>query len=586
MAAYIPSEFIQDLLNRIDIVEVIDHRVPLKKAGKNFVACCPFHDEKTPSFSVSAQKQMYYCFGCGQGGDAIKFLIEYDGVNFVEAIEDLARQAGVDVPRQQQQAKKAVTQVVEEIDLYQLLTRVAHHFQAQFKQAADARLAIDYLKQRGITGEIAKKYQVGFAPAGWDHLLKAFPGEAMRTALVASGMVIHNEQGRYYDRYRQRIMFPILDRRGRVVGFGGRVINSDDSPKYLNSPETVVFHKNRELYGLYQALQIQRAPDYLLVVEGYMDVIGLAQYGIYQAVAALGTAISQTHIQLLTRHTRKIIFCMDGDNAGQQAAWRALEVALPILTDEVQVQFLFLPQGEDPDSLIRQQGSEKFLTCMEQAQPLTDYLFEQLLQQTDIQQMEGRAYLIGQLSRFVKNMTAHTLKQLIIERLAQLVHLPVARVTTLLEQGASTKGVISSVNKPVIKSLTPMQLAIALLLQNPGLVTYIDLENVTLAGVGGQLLKEMVEFIRQHPNINTQGLLHQWREAPEAAGLVKLAAWELAIPDSGMAAELMAVLSRLSQEYLQQQVNYLLKQGRQTPLTSEQQEELNRLLQQLKAKSP
>jgi DNA primase len=578
MAVHISSEFIQELLNRVDIVEVIEQRVPLKKAGKSWVACCPFHDEKTPSFNVSATKQLYYCFGCGAGGDVIKFLMDYDRVTFVEAVEELAQHTGMELVRTQVDKTPAHSSTSTQIDLYQLLAQVTRYFQAQFKQSREAATAVEYLQQRGISGEIAKKYQLGFAASGWDNLLKAFPGNAMRDALVASGMVIHNEQGRYYDRYRHRIMFPILDRRGRVVGFGGRVINSEDSPKYLNSPETAIFHKSRELYGLYQILAARRSPEHLLVVEGYMDVIGLAQHGIDNAVAALGTAISATHIQLLSRYTRKIIFCMDGDTAGRQAAWRALEVALPIISDDIRVRFLFLPQGEDPDSLIRQEGAEAFSARIDKAQSLTDYLFEQLLQAADIQQMEGKAQLIIQLGRLVKNMTARTLKQLIIERLAQLVHMPMPRIMALMQ----TETEAATMSPQTLKTLTPMRLAMALLIQHPSLVRYVDLSTAPIHDAGGELFSEIVTFIQQHPNTNTQGILHRWQALPEGRILLKLATWDLAIPDSGVEAEFIAVLRRLGQENLQQQANELLAKARQQQLTAAQQAQLQQLLRQIK----
>jgi DNA primase len=578
MAVHIPPEFIQELLSRVDIVEVIDQRVPLKKTGKSWVACCPFHDEKTPSFNVSATKQLYYCFGCSQGGDVIKFLIDYDRVTFVEAVEELAQHTGMELVRTQSDKAPIRSSTTTQVDLYQLLAQVTRYFQAQFKQSKEAGTAIEYLQQRGISGEIAKTYQLGFAASGWDNLLKAFPGNAMRDALVASGMVIHNEQGRYYDRYRHRIMFPILDRRGRVVGFGGRVIDNEDSPKYLNSPETAIFHKSRELYGLYQILATRRSPDDLLVVEGYMDVIGLVQHGIDNAVAALGTAISATHIQLLTRHTRRIIFCMDGDTAGRQAAWRALELALPIIGDDSQVRFLFLPQSEDPDSLIRQEGAEAFSARINKAQSLTNYLFEQLLQTVDIQQMEGKAQLIMQLGRLLKNMTAQALRQLIIERLAQLVHMPMPRIMALMQTEADAA--TTPYHTP--KTLTPMRSAIALLIQQPSLARYVDLQTLQIHDAGGELFSEIVTFIQQHPNMNTQGLLHRWQDLPEGRILLKLATWERAIPDSGIEDEFIAVLQRLGQESLQRQTNELLAKARQQQLTAAQQTQLQQLLRQLK----
>jgi DNA primase len=348
MAEQIPRDFIDQLLNRVDIVDFIDSRITLrKKSGNNFFACCPFHNEKNPSFSVSQPKQFYYCFGCGAHGNAIDFLMQYDRLNFPEAIEALAKQVGMEVPKQSispQQAEKAAAQQ----SLYELLAQVAKFYQSQLRTH---NRAIEYLKQRGVSGEIAKSFAIGVAPQGWDNLLQKI-GQHAKQALLEVGMLIKKEEGGCYDRFRDRIMFPIHDRRGRIIGFGGRIIDQGE-PKYLNSPETPLFQKGHELYGLYQALQANRQLERIIVVEGYMDVIALFQHDITYAVATLGTATSSSHIERLLRHTAEIIFCFDGDQAGRSAAWRALQVTLPLMRDGIQVRFLFLPEGEDPDSLVR-----------------------------------------------------------------------------------------------------------------------------------------------------------------------------------------------------------------------------------------
>lgn len=344
MKGRIPQHFIDDLLDRIDIVEIIDKRVKLKKSGRNYMACCPFHDEKTPSFSVNGEKQFYHCFGCGAGGNAIGFLIDYERLEFPQAIEALAGHAGLEVPReeltpQQQQQQQQRT------SLYDLMLQATKYFQYQLRNHPDAKKAVKYLKDRGVTGEIARDYGIGYAPLGWDNLVKHF-GKDKLEMLEEAGLVIHNERkDSYYDRFRHRIMYPIRDVRGRVVAFGGRIIDPDDNPKYLNSPETPIFHKNRELYGLYEARKAYKTLERVIIVEGYMDVVALAQYGICFATATLGTATSQTHLEKIFRQCPEVIFCFDGDKAGKAAALKALEICLGMINDERQAKFLFLPEG-------------------------------------------------------------------------------------------------------------------------------------------------------------------------------------------------------------------------------------------------
>ncbi|WGO97840.1 DNA primase [Saccharophagus degradans] len=386
----IPQSFIDDLLNRLDIVEVIDHRVKLKKAGKNYSACCPFHEEKTPSFTVSPDKQFYYCFGCGANGNAVGFLMEYERQGFVDAVESLARVAGMQVPKET--TEKDVKHAKKQRGLYDILGLASTYYQKQLKEHTSRERAVSYLKGRGLSGAIARDFGMGYAPPGWDNLLvKLGTNEEDRHLLVESGLVIRKEgEGKLYDRFRHRIMFPIKDTRGRVIGFGGRVLG-DDKPKYLNSPETPVFSKGRELYGLYEARQSNRKLERLLVVEGYMDVIALAQYGMRNAVATLGTACGEDHLKLAFRYVNEVVFCFDGDNAGRTAAKRALVNALPAMEDGRQIRFLFLPEGQDPDTLVRQIGAERFTAQIENGVPLEEFLFDAVAEGIDVNSMEGRA---------------------------------------------------------------------------------------------------------------------------------------------------------------------------------------------------
>lgn len=386
----IPQTFIDDLLSRIDIVDIIDHRVKLKKSGKNYSACCPFHDEKTPSFTVSQEKQFYYCFGCGATGSALTFLIEYERLGFIDAVENLAKTAGIEVPRETSKVNKAADSKRKK--LYQVLEKAAQFYGEHLKSHPQRDNAVRYLKERGLTGSIAKDFMVGYAPQGWDNLLGTLGTSSdTQQSLIDAGLVISKqEDDKQYDRFRHRIMYPIRDVRGRVIGFGGRVLGND-KPKYLNSPETDVFYKSRELYGLYEARQANRQLDQLLVVEGYMDVIALAQYDITNAVATLGTACGEDHLQLAFRYTSHIVFCFDGDNAGRKAAKRALLNSLSSMQDGRQIRFLFLAEGQDPDTLVRHIGKDRFISELDNAQPLEEFLFDVAAEGLDIGTMEGRA---------------------------------------------------------------------------------------------------------------------------------------------------------------------------------------------------
>ncbi|AFT69246.1 DNA primase catalytic core [Alloalcanivorax dieselolei B5] len=425
MAGLIPEHFIQDLLARIDIVPLIDARVPLKKTGRNYSACCPFHQEKTPSFTVSPDKQFYYCFGCGASGDALRFVMEYDHLSFPEAVEQLAGRAGVDIPREEhhdsreEKARRSRLQT-----LYDLLGRAERYYRQQLKSAPDRQKAVAYLKGRGLSGEIAAQYGLGFAPPGFDNLITGLSLDqaGLEQALTAGLLVRREDTGRVYDKFRDRIQFPIRDARGRTIGFGGRVLG-DGKPKYLNSPETPVFHKGRELYGLWEWRRSRDRSDRLYVVEGYMDVIALAQHGVPNVVATLGTATSPEHCQTLFRQVNEVVFCFDGDNAGRRAAWRALESTLPALDDGKQARFLFLPDGEDPDTLVRAQGPETLLALTEKADTLSSYLFRHLSEGLDLDTVDGRARLARLALPYLSKPSGPFYRALLEEELARLTRL-------------------------------------------------------------------------------------------------------------------------------------------------------------------
>ncbi len=427
MAGLIPQSFIDDLLNRTDIVDVVSSRVQLKKAGKNYSACCPFHKEKTPSFSVSPDKQFYYCFGCGAGGNALGFIMDHDHLDFVQAVEDLARQAGMEVPREESGRPHTPRQPTDS-PLYPLLTAAAEFYRQALKSHPTRKAAVDYLKGRGLSGEIARDFGLGFAPPGWDNLYKHLGGDSLaQKHLIDAGLLVENaenpEKVKRYDRFRDRVMFPIRDSRGRIIAFGGRVLG-DEKPKYLNSPETPMFHKGQELYGLYEARQSNRHLDEIMVVEGYMDVIALAQQGLRNAVATLGTATSEEHLKRLFRIVPNVLFCFDGDSAGRKAAWRALEATLPSLQDGRRARFLFLPEGEDPDTLVRAEGTDAFRArIIQQAQPLADYFFQQLTQEADPRSLEGKAHLMTLAAPLIDKIPGANLRTLMRQRLSEITGL-------------------------------------------------------------------------------------------------------------------------------------------------------------------
>jgi DNA primase len=428
----IPKSFVQDLLNRVDIVDVIQGYLPLKRAGANLTACCPFHSEKTPSFTVSPSKQFYHCFGCGAHGSAIGFLMEYSGLSFVEAVKDLAGRVGMKVPEVRADTGGAEASKSEQ--LTDVLHRAAQFYKSELRKS---ERAIAYLKGRGLTGEIAARFGLGYAPAGWQSLAAAFEDYPSR-ALVEAGLVIQGEEGKRYDRFRDRIMFPIASQRGQVVGFGGRVLDKSE-PKYLNSPETSVFEKGRELYGLFQGRQAIREAGRVVVVEGYMDVVALAQFGVGYAVATLGTATTALQIQKLLRQSDEVVFCFDGDAAGRRAAWRALENSLEQLQDGKQIKFLFLPEGHDPDSFVRAQGRDAFERAMAQALPLTSFALKELTERVDMAAAEGRAKFLQDAKPLVKSISAPILKLVLSKRVAELAGITQAELEQRFELGAARR---------------------------------------------------------------------------------------------------------------------------------------------------
>ena len=484
----IPNDFIQTLLSRVDVVDVVDRYVPLKKAGTNFVACCPFHSEKTPSFTVSPTKQFYHCFGCGAHGTAISFLMEFGGKPFPDAVEELARDAGLEVPRTQ--SSPAPADRDEVLDLSGVLLQAAKFYRHQLKESEQA---IAYLKGRGLSGPVAARFGIGYAPDDWQPLARAFP-DYQSKVLETAGLVIAGDAGKRYDRFRDRIMFPIHDGSGRVIGFGGRILDKGE-PKYLNSPETPLFSKGRELYGMFQARPAIRAAGKVVVVEGYMDVVALAQHGVEFAVATLGTATTPTHAQKLFRVTDTVIFCFDGDEAGRRAAWRALENTLSVLADGKDARFLFLPDGADPDDYIRQRGKSAFEALLDEATPLSDFLLRELAARHPPRSAEGRAALVNAAKPLLAQLTAPVFGALLRQQLAELAGLPEREMTALLpiQQSiaatlAPRKGTVSRPAPSLIRGL------IQCVLLQPELVRRISVPKPLGATVDGAALAALVAF--------------------------------------------------------------------------------------------
>jgi DNA primase len=564
MAGRIPQQFIDDLVSRVDIVEVIDARVPLKKAGREYHACCPFHSEKTPSFTVSPAKQFYHCFGCGAHGTALGFLMEYEHLEFVEAVEELAKMQGLEVPREGGHGGTPPRREQEgNKQLYPLLERAEQFFRQQLRSHPEAGRAVDYLKGRGLSGEIARDFGIGFAPPGWDNLFNAL-GREQEKALILAGMVVEQDSGKRYDRFRDRIMFPIRDRRGRVIAFGGRVLG-DEKPKYLNSPETPVFHKGRELYGLFEARQALRELPRLLVVEGYMDVVALAQFGIRYAVATLGTAVTPEHLELLFRQTDEVVFCFDGDRAGRDAAWRGVENALPLMRDGRTLRFMFMPEGEDPDTLIRQVGQEGFERLIERAQTLDEFLVEHFKQRADFKRLDGQARLVELSRPLFARLPTGVYRHKLVERLAPLANMQPELLQGMLSGDARPAAAPGQarVRKPRGERQVPSQVrnAITLLLQHPQLAPLMT-DPPRLAALqqpGVTLLIEMLELLHRHPNLTTAALLEHWRGRDEERHLFALAQRELLLDaeQDDLENEFLGAINGLEQQLLKQRYQEL-----------------------------
>jgi DNA primase len=581
MAGKIPQQFIDELMTRIDIVDVIDARVPLKKGGRDYMACCPFHSEKTPSFSVSQTKQFYHCFGCGAHGTAIGFLMEYDHLGFVDAVQELAGRVGLTVPRE----ALAAADDSGNQELYDILEQAAGYYRRQLREHGGAARAVEYLKKRGLSGEIAATFAIGYAPPGWDNILKALGGDAQRELLLLrAGLLIDKPEGGRYDRFRDRIMFPIHDRRGRIIGFGGRVLD-DSTPKYLNSPETPVFHKGRELYGLYLARNRVRHLTRLLVVEGYMDVVALGQYDINYAVATLGTATTSDHLEQLYRATPEVVFCFDGDRAGRAAAWRALETALPILREGRQARFLFLPDGEDPDSMVRKEGKERFEARLVDAMPLSTFFFDELAKQVDTGSVDGRARLAELAKPLLSKLPEGVFRQMMLEQLGSIVGLGAEKLTMLIGTGSPRAGENRApAPRPVRKAFqsaatkSPVRRAIALLLHQPSLAQQAGdprrLADLDVAGMA--LLVSLLELLQSQPHLSSGAVLERWRDSPEAEPLMKLATLPLETPEDGMAAEFVGAIQNLEARLDDQREEQLLSKG-MNALSAESKAELARI---------
>ena len=522
MSGLIPQPFIDDLLARTDIVDLIHSYVPLKKAGHNYQALCPFHDEKTPSFSVNQDRQFYHCFGCGASGNAISFMMNYNRIDFVDVIEELATRAGLTVPHegtaQSQKVKEDLT------ELYELMELVIDFYRKQLQDHSQSGCAVEYLKHRGITDEIASKYELGFAPDNWDYLIQNLgKSEAAKDRLYKAGMIIRRDNGNYYDRFRQRIMYPIRDQRGRAIGFGGRIIDSGN-PKYLNSPETSIFHKGRELYGLYQARQSTRNPERLYVVEGYMDVLALSQHGVTNCVATLGTAATSEHIERVFRTTSEVVFCFDGDDAGSKAAWRALEITLPMLRDGREAYFMFLPEGQDPDDYIRTNGREAF-TDASQHRPLSNILLEFLTRNFNPAIMEHKVSLVHKATPYLQNLPQGSLKQLLLAQLAMLTDRDTSQLELLSSHRETHEIRKSAVTYSAREERKLVSQAVKLLLQRPQLALQVtekmSLEKSETAGI--EFLQALILLVKKNPDITCARILENWRGTRYEKRLVQLA---------------------------------------------------------------
>ena len=641
MAGLIPQSFIDDLLNRTDIVDVVSSRVQMKKAGKNYTACCPFHKEKTPSFSVSPDKQFYYCFGCGAGGNALGFIMDHDNLDFPQAVEELAKAAGMEIPREESGRAHKPRQPTDS-PLYPLLTAAADFYRQALKSHPQRKAAVEYLKGRGLTGEIARDFGLGFAPPGWDNLYKHLSSDTLQQkAMIDAGLLVENaETGKRYDRFRDRVMFPIRDSRGRIIAFGGRVLG-DDKPKYLNSPETPVFHKGQELYGLFEARKNNRNLDEIIVVEGYMDVIALAQQGLRNAVATLGTATSEEHMKRLFRVVPNVLFCFDGDQAGRNAAWRALEATLSSLQDGRRARFLFLPEGEDPDTLVRSEGTDAFRARINQhAQPLADYFFQQLTEEADPRSLEGKAHMATLAAPLIDKVPGANLKSLMRMRLLEITGLSGEAVSQLVHSapqeapptydpgmdydampdysdfhqpqeayapqqewtpkkpGASGKkwdkkpwnkngkrGDRDEAYAPrtPVAVEAPTLIALRTLIHHPQLAKKVESADhfANESNTYAQVLIALIEAVQKNPKLNSIQLMARWHGTEQGRLLKALAEKEWLIDGDNLEQQFLDTITRLSAGQHSQTLDELIKRARQPGLSAEEQIQIAKQMRDL-----
>lgn len=554
MAGQIPTQFIDDLLTRVDITDIIDSRVSLKKAGKNLSACCPFHNEKTASFTVSPEKQFYHCFGCGANGNAIGFLMEYEQLSFPESIQELADTVGMTVPTQSFPA------IAGKQDLYALLDKVCQYYIHQLQAHPQREMFVTYLQQRGLSPTVIEQFNIGMAPDGWDNVLRTFgTSEEARKQLNEVGILSTNDNGKTYDRFRKRIMFPIRDRRGRIVGFGGRVLD-DSSPKYLNSPETPIFQKSNELYGLYEARKSDRKLETILIVEGYMDVVALADHDIRNSVATMGTATTVDHLRQLLRTASEVVFCFDGDRAGRDAAWRAAENSLALLDGKHQLKFMFLPDGEDPDSLVRREGQADFNLRIEKAQNFSDFFLQTLEGRVDCSSMDGRARLVEEAKPYLRHIPVGIYRDMLEQKLAEKAKTTMSQLQKHLDPPANNSPKRSGTTGSSREGgISPVRKAITILLQRPDLFQNIVDPRVlaTLDLPGISILAMLLETLRENPHLNTAALIERWRDDKNSEHLKRLTQQPLTFAGDGLGKELTAILQSLQKKATEQRQKYL-----------------------------
>ena len=583
MAGRIPRSFIDDLLARVDIVDVIASYVSLRKAGRNHQALCPFHDEKTPSFTVSQEKQFYHCFGCGANGTVISFVMEYNGLGFPEAVEDLAARYNLEVPREAGRQPDSG----RNNELYELLGQAAQFYRGQLQGSAGRATA--YLKKRGISGAVIKDYEIGYAPQGWKNLINSLgKSAAVKARLEDAGLIRPGSTEGHYDFFRDRIMFPIRDQRGRIIGFGGRVLG-DDTPKYLNSPDSPLFHKGRELYGLYQVLQKKKKPERLYIVEGYMDVVALAQFGIDNAVATLGTAATEYHLEKLFRVTSQIVFCFDGDEAGNKAAWRALEITVPQLREGRQALFSFMPEGDDPDSFVRRHGAERFLSD-ENTVPLSDFLLDHIKSGTGTTTRENRAMFLDRIRPHLAKMPGSGLRQLLLEEVAEIAQLDTDSVLKLLQDSRPDTARRLSMTRPrqQREKTGDISVIIAYILNKPELAMLVE-EPGELTGLsvpGIEFLTQLVTLVHTNPEMTCAGILEHWRDSRYEQRLNELASAPV-VPEEetfDVEHEFIARIEKLKTARARQSVDKIIRSKKPSELTDEEKEEFDRYTEDIRNK--